>query len=196
MHQPPLRERSKLPPRCGKRCETKSQMKTFIHEAVECYLMGRAPYKTRAELVSALEARDPDKKEWGRERLKYHLIRVMLEMSNPPVRVGTARAAPTPPSRHNLTEGEPAAAAAGIDTSIFGDDDDDVAAEARGCWEGDPKARLMRRLVSRRKRSSSRSIRQQKHGAPSWTRELRTARLRAETPPFWSRSAQRSNKSE
>ena len=139
MHQPPLRERSKLPPRCGKRCETKSQMKTFIHEAVECYLMGRAPYKTRAELASALEARDPDKKEWGRERLKYHLIRVMLEMSNPPVRVGTARAAPTPPSRHNLTEGEPAAAAAGIDTSIFGDDDDDVAAEARGVLGGRPK---------------------------------------------------------
>ena len=62
----------------------------------------------------------------------------MLEMSNPPVRVGTARAAPTPPSRHNLTEGEPAAAAAGIDTSIF-DDDGDVAAEARGVLGGRPK---------------------------------------------------------
>ena len=107
LHQPPLRERSKLPPRCGKRCETKSQMKTFIHEAVECYLMGRAPYKTRAELVSALEARDPDKKGCGRERLKYHLIRVMLEMSNPPVRVKTARAAPTPPRATTLPRESP-----------------------------------------------------------------------------------------
>jgi hypothetical protein len=95
----------------GQRCETPAQMKAFTHDAVGLHLLGQYPYKEEEDLITALEAADNNKKEWGRQRLQYQISKIMSQMAaeqrepQPTQGRGQTRPAEYSPSDNDLTEG-------------------------------------------------------------------------------------------
>ena len=58
------------------RLKTPGQMKAFVHDAVGLHLLGQYPYKTKDDLIAALNAADPNGAVWNRQRLEYYVKKI------------------------------------------------------------------------------------------------------------------------